>query len=46
MRLHAHIEDEWQDIMGEHWTEDEIRTLVLLVRAGHKPDRIVDVLGR
>lgn len=32
--------------MGERWTEDEIKKLVLLVRAGHKPDRIAEELGR
>lgn len=32
--------------MGERWTEEEIRRLVALVRAGHKPDRIAEALGR
>lgn len=41
------IKKDWcESSMGERWTEDEIKKLVLLVRAGHKPDRIAEELGR
>ena len=32
--------------MGERWTENEIRRLAFLVKAGCKPDQIAEELGR
>lgn len=32
--------------MGDRWTEQELRTLVTLVRTGHRPEQIAEALGR
>lgn len=44
--MHTHEKDECETTMGERWTEQDLRTLVTLVRTGHRPEQITQELGR